>query len=101
MHGRPASHWTVEDLAAACALSRTAFAVRFRAAAGIAPLAYLARWRMRLAERALRDGHEGVAAVAHAVGYSSESAFTHAFKRLVGTSPRQYRNAADLAEAAE
>lgn len=100
MHGQPASNWTLEDLAAACALSRTAFAVRFKATAGIAPLAYLAQWRMRLAERALRDGREGVAAVAHAVGYSSESAFTHAFKRLVGTSPRQYRNAADPVETA-
>lgn len=101
MHGRPACAWTVEELAAACALSRTAFAVRFKATAGVAPLTYLAQWRMRLAERALRDGREGVGAIARSVGYASESAFTHAFKRIVGASPRQYRVAADLVEAAE
>jgi len=101
MHGRPSCAWTVEELANACALSRTAFAVRFKAAAGVAPLTYLARWRMRLAERALRDGREGVSAVARSVGYASESAFTHAFKRIVGVSPRAYRGSADPVEAAD
>lgn len=101
MHGRPACVWTVEELAAACALSRTAFAVRFKATAGVAPLTYLAQWRIRLAERALRDGRDSVAAIARSVGYGSESAFTHAFKRIVGASPRRYRVAADLVEATE
>ncbi|SCB42243.1 AraC-type DNA-binding protein [Rhizobium lusitanum] len=93
MHQDPARAWRLEDFAAACAMSRTTFAERFRSVAGIAPLAYLTEWRMRLAEQALRneDG-KSVALIAHSVGYASESAFSNAFKRETGKSPKSYRN---------
>jgi len=93
IHGDPAREWHLEDLAAACAMSRTTFAERFRTVAGIAPLAYLTEWRMRLAEQALReDVDRPVALIAHSVGYTSESAFSNAFKRATGMSPMAYRN---------
>ncbi len=57
----------------------------------IAPLAYLTEWRMRLAERALRHEDTPVAVVARSMGYASESAFSNAFKRVNGKSPRTYR----------
>ena len=92
IHEDPARGWRLEDLAAACAMSRTTFAERFRTVAGVAPLAYLAQWRMRLAEQALRDdARTPVASIASAVGYTSESAFSNAFKRATGKSPRSYR----------
>ena len=69
----------------------TAFALRFKAVAGVAPLAYLTAWRMRLAQRALRDEDVNVAELATQLGYASESAFSHAFKREVGVGPRAYR----------
>lgn len=94
MHGEPARAWHLDELAAACAMSRTTFALRFRTTAGIAPLTYLTEWRMRLAERALRDESTPVAVVALTLGYTSESAFSNAFKRVTGRSPRAYRNAA-------
>jgi Helix-turn-helix domain len=47
---------------------------------------YLALWRMQLASRLLVEGGQ-VAAVASAVGYESEAAFSRAFKRFVGISP--------------
>lgn len=103
MHGDPARAWHLEELAEACALSRTTFAERFRASAGVAPLTYLTDWRMRLAERALREGPKTpVAVIARSVGYASESAFSNAFKRVTGTSPRAYRagRQTDLAEEA-
>lgn len=93
MHGEPHRAWHLEELAAACAMSRTSFAFRFKAAAGIAPLTYLTEWRMRLAERALREEGTQVAVIARSLGYTSESAFSNAFKRATGTSPRAYRNA--------
>ena len=76
----------------ASAMSRTTFALHFRTAAGVAPLTYLTGWRMRLAERALRDETTPVAVVARTLGYSSESAFSNAFKRETGKSPSAYRN---------
>ncbi|NYE59963.1 AraC-like DNA-binding protein [Duganella sp. 1224] len=92
MHGDPARAWHLDQLASACAMSRTTFALHFRTSAGVAPLTYLTGWRMRLAERALRDDDTPVAVVARALGYASESAFSNAFKRVNGKSPRTYRN---------
>ncbi|WP_372495458.1 helix-turn-helix domain-containing protein [Saccharopolyspora soli] len=46
---------------------------------------------MLLAQRALRDGDVGVGSLAVELGYSSESAFSNAFKREVGESPLRYR----------
>jgi AraC-like DNA-binding protein len=94
MHGDPGRAWQLDDLAKAAAMSRTTFALHFRTVTGVAPLAYLTEWRMRLAERALRDENLPVATLARRFGYTSESAFSNAFKRVVGTAPKIYRHAA-------
>jgi AraC-like DNA-binding protein len=91
MHAEPGKAWGLEELARAAAMSRTSFAERFRTVAGMPPLTYLSRWRMMLAQRALRDGDEAVGSLAFELGYSSESAFSNAFKREVGESPLRYR----------
>ncbi|AKT40793.1 AraC family transcriptional regulator [Chondromyces crocatus] len=94
MHGEPARAWHLDELARASAMSRTSFALHFKAVAGVAPLAYLTEWRMRLAERALRDSDAPVARVAESLGYASESSFSTAFKRVTGSAPQRYRSAA-------
>jgi AraC-like DNA-binding protein len=91
MHAEPGKPWGLEELARAAAMSRTSFAERFRTVAGVPPLTYLNRWRMLLAQRALRDGDTRVGSLAADLGYSSESAFSTAFKREVGVSPLRYR----------
>ncbi|WP_448101063.1 AraC family transcriptional regulator [Luteibacter jiangsuensis] len=96
MHGDPARSWHLDELANVCAMSRTTFAFHFRRIAGVPPLTYLAKWRMRLAERTLREANTPVAVVAQSLGYTSESAFSHAFKRTTGHSPKAYRNAARI-----
>jgi len=93
MHADPARDWSVESLAQQAGMSRTAFAVRFREVMGMPPLAYLTNWRMHLAERDLRAG-ASVAEVAERTGYTSESAFSHAFKRTMGMAPGQCRRIA-------
>lgn len=90
MHGDPARAWRLDELARAAAMSRTGFSTHFKTAAGESPLAYLARWRMHLAERSLRLGDATVGELARDLGYASESAFSHAFKRIVGESPKHY-----------
>ncbi|GGN89210.1 AraC family transcriptional regulator [Streptomyces albiflavescens] len=93
MHAEPGHPWQLEELARAAAMSRTTFAQRFRAVAGVPPLTYLLYWRMSVARRALRDGDASVSALAQKVGYTSESAFSNAFKRTTGIAPRRYRDA--------
>jgi AraC-like DNA-binding protein len=94
MHGEPSRAWTLGELAKASAMSRTSFAVHFKSVAGVAPLAYLAAWRMRLAQRTLREQDASIAEIAASLGYTSESAFSNAFKRVTGSAPRHYRVAA-------
>ena len=91
MHERPAHAWTVAELAATAAVSRSTLAARFSRALGHGPLEHLTRWRIELAAERLRDGHDTLAVIARTVGYGSESALSNAFRRVTGSSPRQYR----------
>ena len=91
IHEQPETAWGLNDLARAAAMSRTAFAVRFREVAGMPPLTYLVRWRMLLAKRELRSPDSRMRLLALKLGYSSESSFSSAFKRSVGESPHRYR----------
>jgi AraC-like DNA-binding protein len=99
VHADPARPWTVEALAAEAALSRAAFARRFTAALGVAPLTYVTGWRMALAREQLRDTDDQIAAVATALGYASEFSFAAAFKRHHGVAPGRWRAQARRAAA--
>ena len=90
MHTDPGFHWTVAGLAGAVCLSRSSFAARFKARVGLAPLEYLLRWRMQRARHTLRTAPVPISRLASDLGYSSESAFSFAFKRVVGQAPKQY-----------
>jgi len=93
MHGDSGRAWQLEELAKAAAMSRTTFAHHFKTVAGVSPLAYLTKWRMRLAERALREENTPIPVLARLLGYTSESAFSNAFKRVTGNAPKRYRTA--------
>ncbi|GAA5014311.1 AraC family transcriptional regulator [Actinopolymorpha pittospori] len=91
MHADPARPWSVEQLARVSAVSRSTLAARFKSAVGTGPLEYLTGWRIELASHRLRHGNDTLGAIAQAIGYSSESALSNAFKRVTGASPRTYR----------
>lgn len=90
MHADPAHRWTLQELAERVGMSRTAFAVKFKATVGVSPMDYLTRWRMLLAADGLANSGRSLSAIAASLGYESESAFGAAFKRVMGCSPRQY-----------
>lgn len=95
IHADPARRWTLRDLGAEAGMSRTVFAERFRSVMGETPIQYLARWRMMLACDRLEHADERLAAIAIDLGYESESAFSAAFKRVMGCSPRHYNQGAE------
>jgi AraC-like DNA-binding protein len=90
MHAAPAHRWTLQALAERAGMSRSIFAQRFKATVGVSPMDYLTRWRMALAGDRLAQAGEPVSTIALSLGYESESAFSTAFKRVMGASPRQY-----------
>jgi AraC-like DNA-binding protein len=100
MHEAPARRWTLETLAARAGMSRSTFALRFKTTVGEPPLEYLTRWRMALAGDRLTHSGDAVSAIALSLGYESESAFSTAFKRVMGCAPRQYGRARAAAASA-
>lgn len=95
IHGDPARAWTVATLADELAMSRSAFAARFTELVGEPVMAYVTRWRMRVAVNALRDEGATVAELANRLGYRSEAAFARAFKRVTGVAPGAIKRAGD------
>jgi AraC-like DNA-binding protein len=84
---------SLAELARVAGMSRTAFAARFKELVGQPPLAYAIQWRMSLAKDALQTTDRAIGELAFELGYESESAFSTAFRREVGCSPRAYRDA--------
>ncbi len=87
MHAEVRAGWTVAELARLAGMSRSAFAARFTQALGCAPMEYLARWRMALAQDALGRGTKSLDRLAEEIGYESASAFSTAFRRRIGCAP--------------
>jgi AraC-like DNA-binding protein len=100
LHRDPARDWTLPTLAAEAAMSRSAFAARFHRLLGMAPVHYLAQWRMALASARLQEGGHDIAALAAELGYQSEAAFNRAFKRHTGRTPGAVARAGASARAA-
>lgn len=91
LHGAPGRKWTVAELAAEAAGSRSLLDDRFRQVLGRSPIRYLTEWRMHVAEELLASTDLGVAQIARRVGYDSEEAFSRAFKRTHGRAPAHWR----------
>jgi len=96
MHHEPGRAWQLGELAKAAAMSRATFASYFKHVAGRAPITYLTEWRMHLAKRELVESETAVGFLAQSLGYASESAFSNAFKRVVGKSPKGFRDDAKV-----
>jgi AraC-like DNA-binding protein len=90
MHEDPGHGWTLQELAERVGMSRSTFALKFKEMVGTSALDYLTRWRMLLAGDRLANSSDPVSVIALSLGYESESAFSTAFKRVMGCSPRQH-----------
>lgn len=91
LHDSPERHWTTPVLARQVGLSRSAFAGRFTDLVGMPPMRYLARLRMQVAARRLRESLTPIARIALEAGYESEASFSKAFKRAFGMPPAAWR----------
>ena len=83
----------LDDVAARLGMSRRTLARRL-ASEGLTFAGVLAQLRVDLAKRELQDASLTISQVAWLLGYREVSAFTHAFKRWTGKTPREMRTAA-------
>ncbi len=91
IHAETESHWTVERLGEAVSLSRTSFTDKFSRLVGIPPKTYLVNWRMQKAKTQLETTNTPMIDIAENSGYSSEAAFSKAFKQFFDTTPGRTR----------
>ena len=95
IHNQPQRSWTVLSLARHVAMSRTTFAAKFKELVGEPPQHYFTRVRINAAAVRLRSGRDKLSSVAADAGYRSLPAFVRSFKRLMGTTPGEYRDCRD------
>ena len=82
---------TVDDLARVAAVSPSHLIRLFRRQVGTTPHDYLMRHRITRAKELLAETTLTSAAIAARVGFASESNFSYRFSKIVGQSPRAYR----------
>jgi len=92
IHRQPGKEWTVAELAAESHVSRSVFADRFKTTIGVPPLRYATEFRMRLASQWLSQDKLSIDTVAQRLGYTSQAAFSRAFKRINGQPPGASRS---------
>lgn len=96
LHRQPGREWTVAELAAESHVSRSVFAQRFQSTIGVPPLRYATELRMRLASQWLSDERLSIDTVAQRLGYTSQAAFSRAFKRINGQPPGASRQVSSV-----
>lgn len=85
----PESDASIDALAAKLAMSRSSFTRHFRTETGMSFGRWMQQARFLYALRRIGAG-EPITRVALDCGYASPSAFTAAFRKVLGTSPSQY-----------
>ena len=81
----------VDELAALCGLSRFHFMRAFRSTVGDSPSAYAHKVLMARARTLLATNERPIGEIARELGYQTSAAFSAAFKRHCGRSPRAWR----------
>lgn len=83
--------YNLADLASIAGMSRSSFAANFKTHMGQTPGDYALSWRMFKARQALEKPGRTVDEIAHVYGYGSSSAFSRAFRAVMGVSPSQIK----------
>ncbi|WP_153769573.1 AraC family transcriptional regulator [Labrenzia sp. CE80] len=84
---------SLADLASIAGMSRSSFASKFKEHVRQTPGDYALNWRMFKASQALEKPGLTIDQIAQDFGYGSGSAFSRAFRAVIGASPSQLRSA--------
>ncbi len=84
--------FTIEELSKLYLINTSSLKSIFKSVYGLPIAAYMKEYRMKYAAKLLRESNSSIADIAAAVGYSSQSKFTKAFKDIMQVLPVEYRN---------
>jgi AraC family transcriptional regulator len=88
---RPEANHSVEELAAHSGVTPSHFCRIFRKATGVSPHQYVMRARLDRARTMLEQSDTPIAMIAEALGFTSQSHFTRAFRQFAGETPSDFR----------
>jgi AraC family transcriptional regulator len=88
---RASESLTLDELAGVIHLSRFHFCTAFRLATGKTPHEWLMIQRIGMAKKLLADRALNITEVGLGIGYATPSAFTAAFRKIVGCTPTDFR----------
>ena len=82
---------SVAEMAQVVGMSQYYFSKLFKMSTGTTPHQYVMRQRVERAQELLREGNTALVEVATHVGFETQSHFTSVFRRLVGITPKKFR----------
>ena len=82
---------SVAEMAEVVGMSQYYFSKLFKMSTGTTPHQYVMRQRIERAQELLRDGNNALVEIATQVGFETQSHFTSVFRRLVGITPKKFR----------
>nr|Q51872.1 RecName: Full=Probable transcriptional regulator LumQ [Photobacterium leiognathi]AAA87846.1 LumQ [Photobacterium leiognathi subsp. mandapamensis] len=82
---------SVAELSSVAFLAQSQFYALFKSQMGITPHQYVLRKRLDLAKQLIAERQKPLSQVAQLCGFSSQSSFSQAFRRLYGMSPTRYQ----------
>ena len=91
LHQDLSRNWNLQTLASAVGASCSTLVEHFTRLVGLPPMQYLTHWRMQVAATRLMDTSNKLYAISNEIGYESDTAFSRAFKRVIGMSPKAWR----------
>ena len=91
LHERPAENWSLDALGEQVGMSRATLVRHFQDAVGVAPMTYLADWRLMKAFNLVKYSSTPLEKIAEAVGFSSARTLNRAFRRHYDITPKKLR----------
>lgn len=84
-------HVSIDEAARRCAMSASHFMYFFKRVTGQSFIAYANHFRVAKAQELLRSTAKSISDISQETGFCDQSHFGSIFKRMVGATPREYR----------
>jgi len=95
IHQEPEFNWTLESLGEQVGMSRATLVRRFQDVVGVAPMSYIADWRIMKAHSLVKYSSTSFEMIADATGFASARTLSRAFQRRYDCTPSELRRSQD------
>ena len=91
IHRQPGFDWSLSSLSEQVGMSRATLIRHFQDEVGMAPMTYIANWRMMKAYNLIKHTADSLDRIAESVGFISARTLSKAFQRHYGCTPSELR----------